>query len=223
MLLVLAGDLDAGLVRLGARVDEVGVVAAAHQGVDLFRERRRRDVHLGVREVGELLHLVGGDVGELAAAVADVDAPEAGHGVEIGGAVGVVDGGAVCGGHDHLLGFQQLVLDDGVEDVFQVLAHDRGADFWVGGVGERHGGLLGWGSCDGGQTTAFLSGVTGGGGRRYFCGDSRALGERLVVQPAPQCDAGDRRGPRLGEELSEKQLSRPQRYQPHAAVGVVVH
>ena len=54
---------------------------------------------------------------------------------------GVVDGRAVRAGDHHLLGLQRLVLDNGVQDVLQVLPHHGGADFWIGGVGERHGDL----------------------------------------------------------------------------------
>ena len=43
--------------------------------------------------------------------------------VEVGGAVGVVDGRAVRAGDHHLLGLQRLVLDDRVQDVLQVLPH----------------------------------------------------------------------------------------------------
>ena len=115
----------------------------------------------GVREVGELLHLVGGDIGEFAAAIADIDAPQPGHGVEVGGAVGVVDRRAVRAGDHHLLGLQQLVLDDGVQDVLEVLPHHGGADFGIGGVGERHGDLV---LAVGTHPTAFSHGVTRGPG-----------------------------------------------------------
>ncbi len=54
MLHVLAHDLEASLVRFGAGVDEVGVIPAAHQPVDLFRQRRGRGIHRGVREVRQL-------------------------------------------------------------------------------------------------------------------------------------------------------------------------
>ena len=91
MLHVLPGDLEPGFVRLGTRVDEIGVIAAAHQAVDLFRQRCRRHVHRRVREIRKLPHLLGGDLAELGAAIADIDAPQPGHGVEILGAVGVDD------------------------------------------------------------------------------------------------------------------------------------
>ena len=91
MLHVLPGDLETGFVRLGTRVDEIGVVAAAHQPVDLLGQARGRHVHRRVREIGQLPHLLGGDLGKLGAAIADIDAPQPGHGVEILGAVGVDD------------------------------------------------------------------------------------------------------------------------------------
>ena len=39
-------------------------------------------------------------------------------------------------GDDHLLGFQHLVLDDRVQDVAEILPHDRLANRGIGGVGE---------------------------------------------------------------------------------------
>ena len=141
MLLVLAGDLEAGLVRFRSRVDEIGVVAAAHQFVDLFGQRRGRRVHRGVRKIGKLPHLIGGDRGEFAAPVADIDAPQPGHAVEILGPIGIDDRRALAAGNDHLLGFQRLVLDDRMQDVAEILLHDRGSHRGVGRVQQRHGSL----------------------------------------------------------------------------------
>jgi len=141
VLLVLAGDLEAGLVRFRSRVDEIGVVAAAHQFVDLFGQRRGRRVHRGVRKIGKLPHLIGGDLGEFAAPVADIDAPQPGHAVEILGPIGIDDRRALAAGDDHLLGFQRLVLDDRVQDVAEILLHDRCAHRGVGRVQQRHGSL----------------------------------------------------------------------------------
>ena len=58
----------------------------------LFGQLRRRQVHRGMRVIGHLLHLLGGDLRELGAAIADIHAPQASHRIEIGGAVGVNDG-----------------------------------------------------------------------------------------------------------------------------------
>ncbi len=137
---VLPGDLEAGLVRLGAGIDKIGVIAAAHQPVDLFREPRGRRVHCGVREIRQLAHLLGGDLGELAAAIADIDAPQPGHGVEILGAVGIDDCRALAAADDHLLRFQGLMLDDRVQDAAEVLPHHRFAQRGIGRVRKRHDG-----------------------------------------------------------------------------------
>jgi hypothetical protein len=51
LLHVLPGDLEAGLVRLGAGIDEVGVIAAAHQAVDLRGQSGSEHVHRGMREI----------------------------------------------------------------------------------------------------------------------------------------------------------------------------
>ena len=142
MALILAGDLEAGLVGLGAGVHEVGVVAAAHQAVHLLGQAGGREVHGGVRVVGDLLHLLGGDVRQLGAAIADVHAPQAGHRVQIFGAVIVAHGGTLGADDDHLGLFQRGVLDDGVQDVFQVLLDDGFANLGIRGIGERHVRLL---------------------------------------------------------------------------------
>ena len=138
MLGVLPGDLEAGLIRLGAGIDEIGVVVAAHEGVDLLAELGGGQVHGGVRVIGDGLHLLGGDLRQFGAAIADIDAPEPGHGVEIGGAIGIDDGGALRARHHHLLLFQRLVLQERVEDVVEVLFDDLAAGFGVGLVGEGH-------------------------------------------------------------------------------------
>jgi len=140
---VLPGDLEPGLVRLGARIHEIGVVAAAHQPVDLFRQRRRRHVHRGVRKIGKLPHLLGGDLGELGAAIADIDAPQPGHRVEILGTVGVDDGRTLPARKHHLLCLQHLVLDDRVQDVAEILLHHGCANRGIGSIGERHDGPRG--------------------------------------------------------------------------------
>ena len=85
-------------------------------------------------------HLVRGHLGEFGAAIADIDAPQPGHRVEIFRAVGVDDGGTLAPGNDHLFGFQQLVLDDRVQDVPEILPDDCFANRGIGRVGERHHG-----------------------------------------------------------------------------------
>jgi hypothetical protein len=140
---VLPSDLEPGFVRLGTRVDEIRVVAAAHEGVDLFRQRGRRYVHCRVREIGKLPHLVGGDIGKLSAAIADIDAPQPSHSVEILGAVSVDDRRTVAPGNHHLFGFQHFVLNDRVQDVIQILPHDRLANRGIGRVRKRHHGPRG--------------------------------------------------------------------------------
>jgi hypothetical protein len=87
---VLPGDLEPGFVRFGTGVDEVAVIAATHQPVDFFRQRRGRRIHRRMREIRQLPQLVGGHPA-VGAAIADIDAPQPGHGVEIFGAVGVDD------------------------------------------------------------------------------------------------------------------------------------
>ena len=114
---VLPGDLEAGLIRFGARIYEIGVIAPAHQCVDLLGQTGGGQVHRGVREIRQLPHLLRRDLGEFGAAVADVDAPQSSHGVEIGRAVGVINRRALAAGDNQLFGLQLLVLNDGVQDV----------------------------------------------------------------------------------------------------------
>src|SRR5579871_4708501 len=83
------------------------------------------------------------DLGELAAAIADIDAPQPGHAVEIAGAVGVDHRRALARGDHHLLGFQDLVLHDRVQNVAEVLAHDRVAQRGIGRIRQRHDRLVG--------------------------------------------------------------------------------
>src|SRR6202030_1790962 len=42
---------------------------------------------------------------------------------------------------DHLLSFQRLVLDDRMQDVAEILLHDRCAHRGIGRVQQRHGSL----------------------------------------------------------------------------------
>jgi hypothetical protein len=107
----------------------------------IFSASAAAQVHRGVREVRQLPHLLRGDLGKLAAAIADIDAPQPGHGVEVARAVGFEDGRAFAARDDHLLGFQRLVLNDGVQDVSQVLLHHGFAYCRIGRVGKRHVGL----------------------------------------------------------------------------------
>ena len=77
--------------------------------------RRRRTFEEGV-VVGQLQHLLVGDLGQFLAAVADGHAPEAGHAVEDGVALAVVDVGAI-GAHDHARsgGAKLIVVGEGME------------------------------------------------------------------------------------------------------------
>src|SRR5436305_11498662 len=54
---------------------------------------------------------------------------------------GIDDCRALAAGDDHLLGFQHLVLDDRVQDVAEILLHDRCAHRGVGRVQQRHSSL----------------------------------------------------------------------------------
>ena len=168
---ILPRDLEAGLVGLGARVDEIGVVAAAHQRVDLVAELRRRNVHRGVRIIGDLLHLLGGDLGELGAAVADVDAPQPRHRVEIFGAVVVDHRGALRAGDHELLLLQRAVLHDRVQHRVEVLLDDTRALFRIGGVHDGHDEPL-FIYCCGFLDRSARHGQTepglGGGSARFF-------------------------------------------------------
>ena len=91
-----------------------------------------------MRIVGDGPHLFGGDVGQLVPTVADVDAPQARHGVEIGRAIGVDHGGALGADDDQLAFLQRPMLDEGVQDVFQILGDDARALRGIGYIGEAH-------------------------------------------------------------------------------------
>src|SRR5207253_9287055 len=80
-------------------------------------------------------HLVRGDVGQLGTAVPDVHAPEAGHRVEVFGAVGIDDGRAAALDDHERLGFELPVSDDRMQHVVEVLSHDGRAAVDVRGAG----------------------------------------------------------------------------------------
>ncbi|MNT88970.1 hypothetical protein D3C72_2296130 [compost metagenome] len=68
--------------------------------------------------VGQLEHLPVGDIGQLAAAVADVDAPQAGHAVEDLVPLAVPQVHALGAGDDaRTLGAELLVVGEGREQV----------------------------------------------------------------------------------------------------------
>src|SRR5690606_35279171 len=99
--LVLPGQLHGGLVGLGAAVDEVHVAQApARQVGQLVGQYRRGTVDLQVWVIRQLQHLLVHGVRDLPPPVADVDAPQARHGVQVLAPFGVDDGRAV-GPLDH--------------------------------------------------------------------------------------------------------------------------
>src|SRR5947207_11377056 len=61
-------------------------------------------------DLGQLLHLLIGCLGELVAAVADIDAPQSGHPVEDLVALRIVDERPVGAGDDARAGFPQLLV-----------------------------------------------------------------------------------------------------------------
>jgi hypothetical protein len=89
--------------------------------------RRRRGLEEGV-VVGQLEHLPVGGLGQLLAAIADVDAPQPGHAVEHAVAFRVLEPDALGLGNDAaaaLLG-QRLVIGEGVQVVTDVLGAPLG-------------------------------------------------------------------------------------------------
>ena len=89
---VVAGDLERGLVRLGAAGGEVDVVESAGEELgQLGRQldRRRRGEPEEGRHEGDLVDLLGRGLGQLAPAVPDIDVPEPGEAVDVAVAVRV--------------------------------------------------------------------------------------------------------------------------------------
>jgi hypothetical protein len=91
-----------------------------------------------VRVVRDPLHLLGGDLRQLGAAVTDVDAPKARHRVEIGGAVMIDDRGTLRASDHDLVLLQHAMLDDRMQDAVEVLLDGGFADFRVRRIGEGH-------------------------------------------------------------------------------------
>ncbi len=118
---VVPDEADGGVVRFGPGGAEEDLAEAGRRNLgDLAGEQHgagRRAAEEGV-VVGQLLHLPVGGLGELLAAVADIDAPQARHAVEDLVALAVVDEGTV-GADDHAAAgaAQVLVVGEGVEMV----------------------------------------------------------------------------------------------------------
>ena len=108
-----AGRAEEHLVHVGRR-DLGDLLGEQHR-------RRRRAAEEGI-VVGQFLHLRGGGFGELVAAVADVDAPQAGHAVEDLVVLGIVDERAVGARDDARAGVAQFLV---VGERMQVM---RGVD-----------------------------------------------------------------------------------------------
>ena len=123
---VVPDELDVGLVGVGAAEAEVDLRHALRGAVE--DHARQRDRGLGAVAdvgvvVGELPRLLGDRLGDLGAAVADVDAVEAGEGVEQALAVAVLDEDAGAAGDDAGRGLAAGVLGEvgrGMEEGFAV-------------------------------------------------------------------------------------------------------
>ena len=91
------------------------------------RRRHRRGLEEGV-VVGQVEHLSVGGFGQLLAAVADIDAPQAGHRIEIFLAVGVPDPHALGVGDDPRAAFavEGLVVGEGMKMMADVGGDDLG-------------------------------------------------------------------------------------------------
>ncbi len=100
---VVPDQLDVGLVGVRAGQAEIDAAHALRRAVDDHLGKRDRRLgavaDIGV-VVGEVLRLLGDGVGDLLAAVADIDAIEAGEGIDALAAVDVPDGDAFAAGHD---------------------------------------------------------------------------------------------------------------------------
>ena len=134
--LALAGDLEGGLVGLGAAVGVEGAGQPSGQQLrQPRRQPRRRLVDLRVRVERQALQLLEGGLGDLLAAVADVDVPQPAAGVEIGPSLGVVEGAALAALEDEerVVGAAGSVLKQGMPAVVSV------EPLQLGGVECRHG------------------------------------------------------------------------------------
>ena len=123
-----AGDLEGGVHRLRAAVHEPDPAHPLGEDLrQLGREPGGGRVDLGEGVVGELEELPVGGLGHLLAAVADVHAPEARHGVDVALAAGVGDGAPARLDHDaeRALG-QGAVVEERVPDVRGVLLPESG-------------------------------------------------------------------------------------------------
>ena len=100
---VVPDQLDVGLVGVGTRQAEIDAGHAFRRAVDDHLGERDRGLgavaDIGV-VVGEVLRLRGDRVGDLLAAIADIDAVEPGKGVDALLAVDVPDGDAFAAGDD---------------------------------------------------------------------------------------------------------------------------
>ena len=100
-----------------------------------FDHRRRGEAEEG-RHEGDLVDLLGGGLGELVAAVADVHIPEAGEGVHEAVAVAVPEVDALAAGEDERAFFAKLLeVGEGVQKVRLVLRDEVGG---VPGLSDRH-------------------------------------------------------------------------------------
>ncbi len=137
---VIPDQLDVGLVGVGAAEAEVDLGHALGRALEDHVGQRDRGLgavaDVGV-VVGELLRLRGDGVGDLRAAVADVDAVEAGEGVEEALAVAVLDVDAGAAGDDARGGLAAGVLGEVGRGVEEALAVPEGE-----GVVGQHGFVL---------------------------------------------------------------------------------
>ena len=104
---VVAGHLDCGLIALGATTGEVHLIDVvrgdAHQAIGerdclIVAELPERG------EVFEGLDLLGSNLGDLLAAMADLSQPQTTGGIEILAALGVSEAATATAGHDDPLG-----------------------------------------------------------------------------------------------------------------------
>jgi hypothetical protein len=119
--------------------DEVDMVVTAQEPVHALGQGGCRDVDRRVRVVRQRPYLRGRDVGQLRAAVASVDAPEASHGLQVLRAVGVDDSRTVALSDDQRLCLKLPVWYDGMEHILEILADDsRLIGGWDIGLGRGH-------------------------------------------------------------------------------------
>ena len=136
---IVTGDLERGLVRLGAAGGVVDVVQVAGEELSQFGgqlDRRRGGEAEEGRHEGDFVDLIGRGHRQLMPAVADVDIPEPGEGVDVLLAVGVPEVDALAAGeHERATLADLLEVGDRVEKVGLVLRDQIGR---VPGLYDRH-------------------------------------------------------------------------------------